>query len=143
MRKYLVIVIAAVICAACSQKEEVTPLPNLAGSYTCSFLIPAVPQSYSVNEIVTLTKIGEGYYSVSGNTPFSSASLSHIYENQYQFRIPQTDIVKNGKTYYLTLFATLIYENGSFRTYSCQAAYGEKGVSGNTYTSVGFSLKKR
>ncbi len=90
-----------------------------------------------------MQKTGDSGYTVRGNEPFLNASLYCISGNQYQFRIPQTDIVRNGKTYYITLTATLTYDGGTFKTYSCQAAYGEKGVSGNTYNVSNFKLKRQ
>ena len=112
----------------------------MSGYYTCSFSLQSTP-SYSASGTLNIQKIGDSGYQVSGNEPFQQASFSHLSGQQYLFRIPQTDIIRNGKTYYITLTATLTYESGIFETYSCQAAYGEKGVSGQMYNVNNFVLK--
>ena len=139
---YLLIFVTTLFCASCDKKEGVNNVPDLSGDYSCSFSIPASP-IYSVSQTIAIQKSGETSFSVNGSSPFERASLVYISSQQYQFRIPQTDIVKNGKTYYLTLTATLTYEGGIFKTYSCQAAYGEKGVSGSSYTINNFKLRKQ
>lgn len=133
--------VIALCCTSCN-KESANVLPDLSGKYACSFSIPATP-SYSASGTLDIQKNGDSGYTVSGNEPFQRASLYYISGQQYQFRIPQTDIVRNGTTYYLTLTATLTYESGVFKTYSCQAAYGEKGASGSVYNVSNFKLKKK
>ena len=139
---YLVICTVVLLCTSCSNKESVSNVPDLSGQYACSFSIPASP-TYSVSQTIAIQKSGETSFSVTGSNPFENACFYYISGQQYQFRIPQTDIVRNGKTYYLTLTATLTYEGGAFKTYSCQAAYGEKGVSGSSYTISNFKLRKQ
>ena len=135
---YLFCVIIALCCTSCN-KENVNNIPDLSGKYICSFSIPA----YSANGTLNIQKNGDSGFIISGSEPFQKAMLSYISGQQYQFLIPQTDIIRNGKTYYITLIATLTYENGAFNTYFCQASYGEKGVSGNTYKVSNFKLKKQ
>lgn len=133
---------AVILCCTSCNKENVNNIPDLSGKYICSFSIPDTPP-YSASGTIDIQKNGDSGFTVSGSEPFQKASLFYISGQQYQFRIPQTDIVRNGKTYYITLTATLTYEGGIFKTYSCQAAYGEKGVSGNTYNVSNFKLKKQ
>lgn len=138
---YCLIFTMTLVSTSCDKKENVNNSPDLSGKYSCSFSVPASP-IYSLSETLIIQKSGDSGFTITGNTPFTNATLWSITGNQYQFRIPQTDIIKNGKTYYLTLVATLIYEKQSFTTSSCQAAYGEKGVSGNTYTISNFKLRR-
>ena len=131
-----------ILCTSCKNKETVKNLPDISGEYVCSFSIAASP-SYNASGIVNIQKNGDSGFTLSGSEPFQKATLFYMSGQQYQFRIPQTDIVRNGTTYYLTLTATLTYEGGAFETYFCQAAYGEKGVSGSVYNVTNFKLKKK
>lgn len=137
MKHFVFLLISAVVilCTSCNKKESL--YPDLSGRYTCSFSIPDV--SYRTTQTVTLTKTGDTSYSVRGKHPFEEASISY----SKTFFIPQTDIVKNGKTYYLSLSALLTYENGTFKSSFCQAAYGEKGVTGKVYDIKDFKLVKK
>ena len=139
---YSLILAMTLFSTSCDKKESVNNSPDISGNYSCSFSISA-SSVYNVSETITIQKSGDSGFKIVGNTPFTNATIWPITGNQYQFRIPQTDIIKNGKTYYLTLVATLTYESGIFKTYSCQAAYGEKGVSGSNYTVTNFRLKKQ
>jgi len=141
MKRLIYIICVLTLCfISCNKKETV--IPDLSGKYTCSFSIPASPE-YIANGMLNIQKTGDSSYKVSGNVPFQNAKLLCFSESQYQFNIPQTEIERNGKTYYVTLFATLKYGNGVFNTSYCQAAYGEKGVSGRTYNVSDFKLNKK
>lgn len=141
MKRLIYIICVLTLCfISCNKKETI--IPDLSGKYICSFSIPDTPP-YSASGTLDIQKNGDTGFTVSGSEPFQKASLFYISGQQYQFRIPQTDIVRNGKAYYITLTATLTYDGGTFKTYSCQAAYGEKGVSGNTYNVSNFKLKRQ